>query len=59
MNFFDTIVKNLAPKYLESYILPQALSQFTTRSAKKMLMVALSSRSLSFSNNPEQVKQQL
>ena len=28
MTFFDKIVKNLVPKYLQSYLLPQALNQY-------------------------------
>ena len=44
------IVKNLVPKYLQSYLLPQALNQYSTRSAKKNLLTALPSKTLSFSN---------
>ena len=40
----------LAPKYLQSYLLPHALSQYSSRPAKKNLLTALPSRSLSFSN---------
>ena len=50
MTFFYKIVKNLAPKYLQSYLLPQALNQYSTRSAKKNLLTTLPSRTLSFSN---------
>ena len=50
MTFFYKIVKNLAPKYLQSYLLPQALNQYSTRVAKKNLLTALPSRTLSFSN---------
>ena len=50
MTFFQKIVKNLAPKYLQSYLLAQALNQYSIRSAKKNLLPALSSRTLSFSN---------
>ena len=51
MTFFYKIVKNLAPKYLQYYLLPQELNQYSTRSAKKNLLTALPSRTLSFSNN--------
>ena len=34
MTFFHKISKNLAPKYLRSYLLPIALNQYLTRSAK-------------------------
>ena len=43
MTFFYKIVKNLAPKYLQSYLLLQKLNQYSTRSAKKNLLTALSS----------------
>ena len=36
MTFFCKIVKNLAPKYLQSYLLPQALNQYSARLAKKI-----------------------
>ena len=35
MTFFYKIVKNLAPKYLQSYLLPRVLDQYPTSSAKK------------------------
>ena len=50
MTFFYKIVKNLAPKYQQSYLLHQALNQYSTRSAKKNLLTGLPSRTLSFSN---------
>ena len=50
MTFFYKIVKNPAPKYLQSYLLPQAMNQYSTRVAKKNLLTALASRTLSFSN---------
>ena len=50
MTFFYKSVKNLALKYLQSYLLPQALNQYSTRSAKKNLLTALLLRTLSFSN---------
>ena len=50
MAFFYKIVKNLAPKYLQSYLLYQVLNQYPTRSANKSLLTALPSRTLSFSN---------
>ena len=50
MTFFYKIVKNLAPKYLQRYLLPQALNQYSIRSNKKNLLTVLSSRTLSFSN---------
>ena len=50
MTVFDKIVKNLAPKYLQSYLLPQVLNQYSTRSPKKNLFIVLPSRALSCSN---------
>ena len=50
MAFFFNIVKSTAPKYLQSYLLPQALDEYSTRSAKKNLPTPLPSRTLSFSN---------
>ena len=50
MTFFYKIVKNLAPKYLQSYLLPQALNQCSTRVAKKNLLTTLPSRTLTFSS---------
>ena len=35
---FYKIVKNLAPRYLQSYLLPQALNQYSTRVAKNNLL---------------------
>ena len=43
-------MNNLAPKYLQSYLLPQALNHYSTRVAKKNLPKTLPSRTLSFSN---------
>ena len=43
-------MKDLAPKHLQSYLLPQALNQYSSRSAKKNLLTALPLRTLSFSN---------
>ena len=43
-------MKNLAPEYLQSYLLPQALNQYSTRFAKKNLLTTLPSKTLSFSN---------
>ena len=48
--FFYKIVKNLAPKHLQSYLLLQALNQYPTRVAKKNLLTTLPSRTISFSN---------
>ena len=50
MTFFYKIVKNLAPKYLQSYLLLQALNPYGSRSAKKSLRTALPLGTLSFSN---------
>ena len=50
MTFFYKIVKNLTPKYLQSYLLPQALNQYSTRVAKKNQLTTLPSRTLSSSN---------
>ena len=50
MIFFYKIVKNPVPKYLQSYLLPQMLNQYTTRCAKKNLLPALPSRTPLFRN---------
>ena len=50
VTFFYNIVKNLAHKYLQSYFLPEALNQYSTRVAKKNLLTTLPSRTLTFSN---------
>ena len=50
ITFIYKIVKNLAPKYLQSYLLTQALNEYSTRSTKKKLLIPLPSRALSFSN---------
>ena len=50
MTFSYQTVKNLAPKYMQKYLLPQTLNQYSTRSAKKNLLTALPSRTLSLSN---------
>ena len=50
ITFFCKIIENIAPKYLQSYLLPQTLNQYSSRSAKKNLLIVLSSRTLSFSN---------
>ena len=50
MTFFCNIVKSTAPNHLQSYLLPQALDEYFTRSAKKNLLTPLPSRALSFSN---------
>ena len=41
VTFFYNIVKNLAPKYLQSYVLPEVLNQYSTRVAKKNLLTTL------------------
>ena len=43
-------MKNLAPKYLQSYLLPQTWNQYSTRVAKKNLLITLPLKTLSFSN---------
>ena len=43
-------MKNLSPKYLQSYLLPQVLNQYSTSFAKKNLLTALPSRTLLFNN---------
>lgn len=48
--FFYKIVKNFAPKYLQSYLLPWVLDQYPTSSAKKKLLTTFPSRVLSFGN---------
>ena len=50
LTFFYKIVNKTAPKYLQIYLLPQALDEYSTRSAKKNLQTPLPSRTLSFSN---------
>ena len=50
MIFFYKIVNKTAPKHLQSYLLPQALDEYSIRSAKKNLLTPLPSRTLSFSN---------
>ena len=48
MTFVCKIARNLASKYLQSYLLPQALNQYLRRSAKKNLLTVLPSKTLSF-----------
>ena len=50
MTFFYKIVENLAPKYLQSYLLHQVLNQYSNIPAKKNLLTALPSKRLSYSN---------
>ena len=48
MTFVYKIAENLASKYLQNYLLPQALNQYSRKSAKKNLLTILSSKMLSF-----------
>ena len=50
ITFSYKIARNVAHKYLQSYLLHQALNQYSARVAMKNLLRILSSRTLSFSN---------